>query len=232
MKWFFRWLFRLVILLIVLAVSAVLLLNPIARELMVYRLKRDTGMDVKIGRFDVGLLDPGLTIENLVLYNTSEFGGSPFVEVPELRVEYARGNFFSRKPHYKLVRLDLKQVNVVEDRKGRSNFEILEDLISPDEHSRTNAGPRPLRTRSPIDTLNLTLGKATFMSMNHPGRVDQLIMNVHNQVVTNIKPDQDLTAVLLTVLIRNGITMTGNAADWLGRLASPPPQQRPAKSSP
>ena len=82
---------------------------------------------------------------------------------------------------------------------------------------------RVLHVRGPIDTLNLTLGKATFTSLKHPGPPDELRMNVHNQVVTNIKANQDLTAVLLSVLIRNGITLTGNAADWLGRLAAPPP---------
>ncbi len=117
MKWFFRWAFRLLILLIVLAVAGVLLLNPIAKELTEYRLKRDTGMDVKIGRFEIGILDPGLTIENLVLYNSAEFGGAPFIDLPELRIEYARGNFFTHKSQYKLIRINLSQINVVEDKK-------------------------------------------------------------------------------------------------------------------
>ena len=125
-KLLFRWLFRLLVLLIVLAVAGVLLLNPIAKELTVYRLKRDTGMDVKIGRFEVGILDPGLTIEHLVLYNTADFGGSPFVELPELRIQYDRGNFFSHNAHFKLIRINLTQLNVVEDKKGRTNIEILE----------------------------------------------------------------------------------------------------------
>lgn len=229
MKWLFRWLFRLLILLIVLVVAAVLLLNPIAKELMEFRLKRDTGMDVKIGRLEIGILDPGVTIENLVLYNGPEFGGAPFIELPELRIEYDRGNFFSHRAHFKLVRVNLTRMNVVEDKQGRCNVDALEKLF-PSVHPGTN-GVRVLRVGRSIDTLNLTLGKATFMSLRQPGKVDELLMNVRNAVVSNVKPDQDLTAVLLSVLIRNGITLTGDAADWLSRLAtpatpSPPPAAR------
>jgi hypothetical protein len=220
MKWLFRLAFRLLILLIVLAVAGVLLLNPIAKEITEYRIKRETGMDVKIAKLEVGILNPGVTIENLVLYNSAEFGGAPFIDLPELRVEYDRGNFFSHKNHYKLIRINLAQLYVVENKKGRTNFETLEKLF-PEEGGAgaTNKNSNGLRVGR-IDTLNLTLGKATFMSMSQPKQVDELRMNVHNQVVTNVTPDQDISSVLLAVLIRNGMTLTGNNMSWLGRLAA------------
>jgi hypothetical protein len=226
MKWLFRWAFRLLILLIALAVAGVLLLNPIAKEVTEYRIKRETGMDVKIGKMDIGILNPGVTIENCVLYNSAEFGGAPFIDLPELRIEYVRGNYFWHDKHFKLIRINLTQLNVVENKKGRTNFEMLEKLF-PSEESRTgttNKVSSGLKVGR-IDTLNLTLGKATFMSMNQPGQVDELRMNVRNQVVTNIKADQDLSSVLLSVLIRNGMTLTGNGASWLGRLTAPPKKQ-------
>ncbi|HZQ46794.1 MAG TPA: hypothetical protein VFC07_07285 [Verrucomicrobiae bacterium] len=222
-KWLFRWAFRLLVLLVVLAVAAVLLLNPVAKEITEYRIKRETGMDVKIGKLNISILNPGVTIENFVLYNSAEFGGSPFIDLPELHVEYERGNFFAHKSHYKLIRINLAQLNVVEDKKGRTNLEILEKMFPEDNggSGATNKIPKGLKVGR-IDTLNLTLGKATFMSMNQPRQVDELRMNVHNQVVTNIKADQDLSSVLLAVLIRNGMTLTGNGAGWLGRIAAPP----------
>ncbi len=221
-KWLIRWLFRLLILLIVLAVAGVLLLNPVAKEITEYRIKRETGMDVKIGKLEIGILNPGVTIENCVLYNSAEFGGGPFVDLPELHVEYGHGNFFWHDKHFKLIRINLNQLNVVEDKKGRTNVEILAKLFTPDESSSgaTNKTSNGLKVGR-IDTLNLTLGKATFLSMNQPREVDELRMNVHNAVVTNIKADQDLSSVLLAVLIRNGMTLTGNSANWLGRLAAP-----------
>jgi uncharacterized protein involved in outer membrane biogenesis len=223
LKWFFRWLFRLLILLIVLVVAGVLLLNPVTKEITEYRIKRETGMDVKIGKLEIGVLNPGVTIENCVLYNSAEFGGGPFVDLPELHIEYAGGNFFRHGKHFKLIRINLNQLNVVEDKKGRTNVEVLEKLFPSDESGggTTNKNSSGLKVGR-IDMLNLTLGKATFMSMKQPRQVDELPVNVRNQVVTNITADQDLSSVLLAVLIRNRLTLTENTANWLGRLAAPP----------
>ena len=223
MKWLFRWAFRLLILLIVLAVAGFLLLNPIAKEITEYRIKRETGMDVKIGKLEISILNPGVTIENCVLYNSPEFGGGPFIDLPELRIEYDRGNFFWHNKHFKLIRINLTQLNVVEDKKGRTNLEVLGALFPSDDNEAgsTNKISGGLKVGR-IDTLNLTLGKATFMSMNQPRQVDELKANVHNAVVTNIKADQQLSSVLLAVLIKNGITLTSNTASWLGRLAMTP----------
>src|SRR4051812_15473543 len=103
MKFVVRWLFRLLVLVIVLVVAAVLLLDTIARAVVEARLRRQTGMEVKVGSVSVGLMSPVLTIENLKLYNTAEFGGSPFLDMPELHVEYDRGALWSRRLHCKLV---------------------------------------------------------------------------------------------------------------------------------
>ena len=124
-KWLFRWLFRLLILLVVLVVAAILLLDTIAREITEYRLQQQTGLEAKIGRMRVGMLEPRLTIENLVIYNSAEFGGSPLLDVPELHVECDRNPFFHPGLHFKLVRINLARLNLVEDAKGRKNLDEL-----------------------------------------------------------------------------------------------------------
>ncbi len=110
---------------------------------------------------------------------------------------------------------------MVENKKGKTNFETLEKLFPEDESASgaTKKNSNGIRVGR-IDTLNLTLGKATFMSMSQPRQVDELRMNVHNQVVTNVTPEQDISSVLLAVLIRNGMTLTGSNMSWLGRLAA------------
>src|SRR5258708_17164575 len=113
MKTLFRWAFRLLILLVVLLVAAVLLMDTIVRAVAENALRRQTGLDVKIGKFEVGLLNPKVTIENLVIYNSAEFGGSPLIDMPELHVEYDRDALFANKLHFKLVRFNLAQLNIV-----------------------------------------------------------------------------------------------------------------------
>jgi uncharacterized protein involved in outer membrane biogenesis len=216
MKTLFRWAFRCFILLVILAVAGILLLDTIAREVAETRIKSETGLDVKIGRVRIGLFIPSITVENLVLYNRAEFGGSPLLDLPELHVEYDRQALLARKLHCQFVRLNLAQLNVVEDKNGRTNLDAL----------RRRAQSSGFEFAG-IDTLNLTLGKATFMRMSHPGQVDELKLDIHNQVLTNIKSAQDLTGVLMVALLRNGVNLLGNvrgggAQSWIERLLAAP----------
>jgi hypothetical protein len=234
MRFFFRWAFRLLIFLLVLGVAGILLLDTIARAITEYRIRSRTGMDVRIGRMEIGLLYPQVTIENLLIYNSGEFGGSPFIEMPELHLEYDRDALFSRKLHCHLVRLNLNQVNVVENRKGRTNIEALEKRAALPAGSPSTGkpapGPRLMGCRfTGIDTLNLTLGKATYMRMKQPAEVEELNMNIRNQVLTNVTSAQDLGGVLVVVLLKNGVNVMGSGngtpdsglQSWLQRLMSP-----------
>src|SRR5258707_12520217 len=115
MKFLFRWMFRLLVLLIVLIVAGVLLLDTIVREIAEYRISNATGLEAKIGSVDVGILNPRVTVEHFVLYNSAPFGGSPLLHVPELHVEYVCPTLFSTKPHFRPIRLNLARLKTVND---------------------------------------------------------------------------------------------------------------------
>ena len=119
MRRLIRWALYLFVLLVVLVVAAVLLLNTIVKQAIQSRFRARTGMDARIGQVDVGLLSPTFTIENFKLYNTADFGGSIFIDMPELHLEYDPLAIRSGKLHFKLVRLDLAEVALVQDKKGR-----------------------------------------------------------------------------------------------------------------
>src|SRR5260370_3042979 len=104
MRRLFRWAFRLVLLVVILLVALVVFMDSIVRALAEREIRSATGMDVKIGSFSIGLISPVITIENFKLYNTAEFGGSPFVDLPELRVEYDWRALRPPELHCQLVR--------------------------------------------------------------------------------------------------------------------------------
>ena len=96
MKWLFKWCFRLILLLVVAIIALMLFKDAIVKAVVEQRIRARTGMDVKIGRFSVGIFSPAVTIEKLKLYNRPEFGGTPFIDMPELHVEYDRAALRSR----------------------------------------------------------------------------------------------------------------------------------------
>ncbi len=154
----------------------------------------------------MGLLSPTLTVENLKLHNTAEFGGSPLADVPELHLEYDRGALAFRKLRFKLVRLQLRELNIVESKAGRTNIigfvHELQQLSSP------NANSRSAFTFAGIDVLNLTLDNVRYSNLKHPSQGYEFQVGLKNELLTNIKALPDLSNLILNLLLNRGITIT------------------------
>ena len=120
MKFLVRWMFRLFLLGLVLVVSLLLLKDTILKSVAESRLREATGMEVSIGRLEVALDRPVLRIENLVIYNSAEFGGSPLLDLSFLLMEYDFEALRDGHFHARLLRLELKELHIVESQGDKS----------------------------------------------------------------------------------------------------------------
>ena len=178
MKTIFRWAFRLFIVVMVLCIAAILSLDSIARAVAESRIREQTGLDVKIGKLEIGLLNPRLTMENFVLYNGAEFGGSPLMNIQELHMEYDRPAMRAGRLHLKLLRLNLAELQVVKSRDGKSNLDELKGwlgLKQSKEQRKEFAG---------IDTLNLSVGRLRVVDMNAPSQAREVNADIRNEILT------------------------------------------------
>src|SRR5271170_5095447 len=122
MKWIFKWVFRLFLLSVVLAIVLLLSLNSILRVFIEHQIRAQTGMDAEVGRFSLGLAEPTVTIQNLKLYNPPSFGGTPFLDIPEIHVEYDRAALARHEIHVTLLRFNLGELDVVKNEAGQTNL--------------------------------------------------------------------------------------------------------------
>src|SRR5476649_1774132 len=90
MKRIFKWVLRLFILAVVLLVIFLLSYNSILRVGIEHNIRAQTGMDAEIGKFSLGLVSSTMEIQNQKIYNPPNFGGTPFLDIPEIHVEYDR----------------------------------------------------------------------------------------------------------------------------------------------
>jgi hypothetical protein len=199
-----RWIFRLVILLIVLGVSLVLLKDILLKSWLENRIRSETGLEARIGTFELALLAPTLTLENFVLYNPAQFGGSPFLIIKEIHVEYDRAALSHRELKITLLRLNLSEIDVVENQKGQTNLQMLQALTQA--HSQKQAREQTLDFAG-IDTLNLTLGKIRFVSLKTPGPAREIDLGFKNQIQQNIKTAADLNAMILRLVLQKSATL-------------------------
>jgi uncharacterized protein involved in outer membrane biogenesis len=203
MRRLFRWAFRLVLLVVILLIALIIFMDSIVRALAEREIRAATGMDVKIGSFSIGLVSPVITIENFKLYNTAEFGGSPFVDLPELRVEYDWRAFRSRKLHCKLVRVNLAELNVVQNKDGKTNLQALQDRQNSAPSS-VGKKPKTQLDFTGIDVLNLSFGRATLLSMNEPKNVRRVDVGLKHEIIRDIKNGDDLEFKVSLALAQNG----------------------------
>jgi len=126
MKKLFKWLFRLIPVLVLVVLVLLLLLDTIAKSLVERQIRELTGLEPKIGRVSIGLRSPTLAVENFKLFNSPDFGNSTFIDIPELHVEYDLPALRSRKIHLTLVRFNLGELHIVQNKNGRTNLQALQ----------------------------------------------------------------------------------------------------------
>jgi len=227
-RFLFRWFFRLLLVVVVLVVAGLLLKDTLLKGVAERRIHQETGMEVKIGKFEAGLLSPTLSIEDFVLYNKPEFGGGPMLDMPELYMEYDVQDMAQKKFHLKLMRINLRQINVVESGLGQTNmFDFLKNFSLPDFSK-----PRTNRTEfGLIETLNLSLGKLKVTNLTNPALNQDIQIGLKNEILRNVRSDEDLYGVMLKAMLRAGITIMNTPAPTTPSRPNRAPSTRP-KSSP
>lgn len=204
-KFVFRWAFRLLLLAVVLAIGALLLKDNIARNLTEERIRRDTGFDTRIGKLEFSLFSPRVSLENVVMYNPAEFGGSVFLDIPDLHFEYDRKKLALGKLHLTFLRLTLDEFHIVENQQGRTNLLDVLHKVAPEILG--SAAPSADRYRfAGLDTLNLSLDEIRYTNLRFPKRNQALKLGIRNDLTHNLRSEQDLAAVIFKVLLRAGIT--------------------------
>lgn len=197
MKKLFKWLFRLVLYTLLLVVVILLFRNVIVEALLERTLRAETGMEVSIGRLQIGLTEPTLAIYDLRMYNPDEFGRSSCLDVPELYLEYNLSALLDKRIQLKLVRLNLAELNIVQSEDGRFNLESFR--FRPDRNSRVS-GSNPFEFQQ-IETLNLALGRFKYTNMKNSSENDELYAGVRNQIVRQVKTIQDLEPLLTRIAL-------------------------------
>ncbi len=215
MKKLFKWFFTLVLLVVVLAVVLLLSLDTILRVVAENRIRAQTGMDAEIGKFHLGLLEPVVTIKDFKLYNPPSFGGTPFLNIPEIHVEYDRAALAKNQIHLTLIRFNLGELDIVRNEAGQTNLFAL-GLALPKKGA-AGAGDQRLKEIKQrtgldfrgIDALNVSVGTARFIDLKDPRNNREQKIGIDNVVMKNVRTPADLAGLMVLVALRSGDFLTG-----------------------
>jgi hypothetical protein len=203
-KWLFKWMFRLVLLAVVLLIVFLLSFNSIVRVLIEHNIRKQTGMDAEIGRVEVGWTEPTFEIRDMKIYNPPAFGGTPFLDIPEIHVEYDRRALLTGNLHLTLLRLNLEELDIVKSRKGELNLFALGKM--PQKKSGISMPSFKEQTGydfTGIDALNVSYNKEKFIDLQNPRNNREQTVALHNCVVPDVKSARDLAGLAFLINLRS-----------------------------
>ena len=219
MKTFLKWFLGAMLLLVVLVVIFFLSLDTILRTVVQQNIRAQTGMEAEIGKFHLGLIEPVVTITDLKLHNPPAFGGTPFLNIPEIHVEYDRAALAKNEIHLSLLRFNLGELDIVKNVAGQTNLFALGVTLPTKKSSANNDQTmaefkqRTGMAFKGIDVLNVSVGTARFIDLKDPRNNRTQTIGIENQVVPNVKSLADLAGLTLLVALRSG--------DFFGPLVAP-----------
>ena len=218
-KWLFKWFLRLALVAVVLVAVLYFTKDPILRIVTEKRIRSQTGMEAQIGKFSSGRIGSStyVTLDNLKLYNTAEFGGGPFLDIPELHLECDPVAFAQGRLRITHARLNLAELDIVRNAAGRTNIFALQKLLAAGG-GQTNGVPADVGgfEFQGIDVLTLSLGRAKFIDLKDAKNNREIRVDLQNQVFPNVKHEADLYGILFMIWLRSGGNFSITPAD-LGR---------------
>lgn len=172
--------------------------------------------EVEIGSLNIGLIRPHLEVRDLKVFGQSQFGGVQLLDLPELRVEYDRDSLNRQELKFRLVRLRLNeltlmdgfaggQTNMFQRMQGYSELIVaytnrLSELTNRVDLDRAQrVGNATFRG---IDRLELTLGRVRFVDMKDPLSEKVAALNINRRVMTNIADVTGLAPLAMELLVR------------------------------
>jgi uncharacterized protein involved in outer membrane biogenesis len=212
MKWIFKWLLRLAFAAVALVVVTVIVLllsyNSILRVTMERQIRAQTGMDVEIGSLKIALTSPTVEIQNLKIHNSPDFGGTPFLDIPEIHIEYDRSALARREIHLKLLRFNLGELDIVKNQAGQTNI-FLPGIKSPVQKSSGGGNPMAdFKKQSGfdftgIDMLNVSIGKMKYIDLSNQQNDREQTIGIDSLVIPNVKSPTDLMGLAADIALRS-----------------------------
>ncbi len=195
-----------VVILVLLALLGVLLFfkDAILKTIAESRLRKQTGLEARIGQLKVGLGSAKVVLKDFKLINTAAYGGGALVDIPELHLELDPAPAAAGKLRFKLIRFHLAELNVVRGQDGRINLEELSARLQPPASVTTNA---TLRLSAGyefggIKTMHLTLHQVNYTDLRQPRNNRRMRLGIEDEVITGLNTEEDVNNWLASMFVR------------------------------
>ncbi|MDA9101089.1 AsmA family protein [Omnitrophica bacterium] len=191
-------------------IFAVLLVLVIGKNLLAQvavsaGVKAITGLDLTLGKLDLGLLSGKIDIKDLHLSNPKGFEEKTMVNLPEIFVKADLPSIIKGKIHVEDLRIHLKEFHVIKSKDGVLNLDALTAVAAskgekPKAAEKKEAKPMNLQ----IDHLSLKVEKVTYVDHSVLGKTVSKDFNVNiDEEFNDITNPNALVAIIVSKALMN-----------------------------
>jgi hypothetical protein len=214
MKKFRRWGIGVLAGVIVLFLALILFRDAVLKAVAEHSIEDETGLRAVIGELKTTLGSGAVRVRDLKLYNPPEFGGRLMADVPELVVDLDAAQAADGKLHFRELKLNLAELNVVRNAAGRFNLDGVEKRIRERLHQRRKKRGDKFRFEfAGIERLQLNMGQILYADMRYPRHPLALNVAVTNETVTNLRTEEELgkwaSALVFRILLQASLRHLG-----------------------
>jgi len=207
MKKFRRWAIGVLAGVLVLLAALVLLRDVILKAVVERSIEEETGLRAVIGELTTTLGSGALRVHGLKLYNSPEFGGKLMADVPELVVDLDAVKAADGKLHFRELKLNFSELNVVRNAAGRLNLDGVEKRVRERLHKRRKKRGEKFEFEfAGIERMELTMGQVSYTDLKHPRRALAINLAVADEAVTDLRTGEDLekwaSALVFRILLQ------------------------------
>ena len=171
-----------------------------------------TGLELRIQRLHLSLLNSSVMIHGLKIYNPPEFPDRLMADIPQIYVACDLPAILKKDIHIKAFKLDMREFVVVKNAKGQLNLNGFKKAPGQKAKAEQASGPTQGLAKIRIDTLELKAGKVLYKdySTGSTPTVKEFNVNIDERY-SNISDPYALIGIIISRTLMN--TAVGNLAN-------------------
>ena len=189
---------------VVVVIALVLLRGVMVKALLEQQFLAATGLEAHIGKVDLSLFTPSITLQDVRIVETPEFAGVRFADIAEIHAVYDRSALADRRLRFKLVRINIRDLHLVESLQGKFNTGRFTTGLSG---SRAGGSTSTAWRWVSAEVFNLTIDKLQYTSLKRPQDSQRAVLGMENEIILNVESALPISNAVLSRMLQKGIVL-------------------------
>ena len=188
--------------------------NELVKNILVRGAREIVDQKITVGKVAVGLGETDIKVTDLKVYNPYGYTETLLAEAGELYFDYSLKDIIKGFFHFSEIRLQITQINVEKDSKGRLNIDHFKPQTLIAKKKDTTSDQKEKKTEFLIDKLEFSIGKISYRDDSFPLTISKTIQLNYSNTFNDVCCAKSIIAAIrmevIKILVAEGIILATN----------------------